>query len=110
LFTLFFVSYNFFLLPLIGRKLLKEVIQTLWRHHQDDDTWECCAVLAVDFVTVGRAGEAAFTSWKSMFYDTEEEALVLYSPMPKVLSAKHITLYNDAHDFKLDPYFHLATY
>jgi hypothetical protein len=45
-----------------------------------------------------------------MFYDTEEEALVLYSPMPKVLSAKHITLYNDAHDFKLYPYFHLATY
>jgi hypothetical protein len=30
--------------------------------------------------------------------------------MPKVLSAKHITLYSDALDFELDPYFHLALY
>lgn len=80
------------------------------KRYQDNDTWECCAVLVINFVTVGRAGEAAFTSWKSTFYDREENALVLYSPMPKVLSAKHITLYNDALDFELDPYFHLALY
>jgi hypothetical protein len=64
----------------------------------------------INFVTVGRAGEAAFTSWKSTFYDSEDDALVLYSPMPKVMSAKHITLYNNSVDFELDPYFHLACY
>jgi hypothetical protein len=62
----------------------------------------------INFVTVGRADEAAFTSWKSTFYDSEDGALVLYSPMPKVMSAKHITLYNDSIDFEFDPYFHLA--
>jgi len=92
-----------------GRKLLKKIIQSLWKSH-DIDSLESCAIILINFVTVGRAGEAAFTSWKSTFYDSEDDALVLYSPMPKVMSAKHITLYNDSIDFELDPYFHLACY
>jgi hypothetical protein len=33
-------------------------------------------MLLINFVTVGRAGEAALTSWKYTFYDSEDDALV----------------------------------
>ena len=63
------------------------------------DSLESCTIILINFVTVGSAGETAFASWKSTFYDSEEDALVLFSPVPKVMSGKHTTLYNDSKDF-----------
>jgi hypothetical protein len=66
-FVCFFIGNTFIFIIItfsifIGHKLLKEVIQLLWKWYQDNDTWECCAVLVINFVTVGRDGEVAFTN------------------------------------------------
>jgi hypothetical protein len=93
----------------IGRTLLKRVINSLLQF-EDIDSLESCSILAYNFVTVGRAGEAALSSWKSASYSEDACNVVLYCPMSKVMSAKRISLYNDAESFQLDPYFNLAIY
>jgi len=93
----------------IGRKLLQKIIHALWKCH-DIDSLEAAPILVYNYATVGRAGEAAFSSWRTAFYDYDECAAVLYCPMPKVTSAKHITLYNDGEYYELDAYFHLSCY
>ncbi len=57
-----------------------------------------------NFATVRRAREAAFSSWKTKFYNHDDSSAVLYCPIA------HISLYNDKYTFELDPYFNLDCY
>jgi len=88
----------------IGRVLLRKVVEALLKLG-DLDSLETCAVLVYNYATVGRAGEAALSSWKNAFYNHDDSSAVLYCPMAKVSTAKQLSLYNDSKLFQLDPYF-----
>jgi len=93
----------------MGRHLLKELIRNLMKS-DDLDVLEACSVLVYNFLTVGRAGEASFSSWKSTFYHYDVNSAVFYCPMAKVQNAKTTSIFNDALYYQLDPYFHFACY
>jgi hypothetical protein len=93
----------------LARNSKKKIIHALWKCH-DIDSLEASPILVYNCATVGRAGEAAFSSWRTAFYDYDECTAVLYYPTPKVTSAKHITLYNDGEFYELDAFFHFSCY
>jgi hypothetical protein len=94
----------------VGRSLLQNMIESLSKLGDQDSLEVCAFLLVFNFVTVGRAAEAALSSWNAAFYHINDSCAVLYCPMAKVNTAKRLSMYNDAKLFQLDPYFLVSCY
>jgi hypothetical protein len=93
----------------IGRTLLRKIADYLLRQNTVESI-EKCFTLVMTFAAVGRAEEAAHSSWNHCNWDFDQENVFLDWPEEKTSKYKLMTFVCDRQYFEIDFYFTLACY